>query len=167
MQKLDFDIGSILYIVITLVAVLIGVLGKKKKPGGPAGSSGSKTQPGFLENLEKMLNMGQESPQVSSYQDFDEDDTVEGEVEVVGDSRSEPVKEAGRRPGIMDDYERIMQRYNQDADSLYSPEADNMDQPLEVIELDEDSGADFFEMIRKFDARTAIVYSAIINPIDY
>ena len=38
---MDFDVGNILYIVITLVAVIIGVLGKKKKPA--EGGSGEQS----------------------------------------------------------------------------------------------------------------------------
>jgi hypothetical protein len=42
-----------------------------------------------------------------------------------------------------------------------------MTEDLEVIDLDKESGPDFFEMVNEFDAKTAIVYSAIINRLDY
>ena len=40
-------------------------------------------------------------------------------------------------------------------------------EPLEVIQLEEEEGTNYFEIIKDFDAGTAVVYSAIINRIDY
>ncbi len=58
---MDFDIGNILYIVITIVAVAVGLLGKKKKPAeGGSGAPKGNARPGFMENLERVLQMGQE-----------------------------------------------------------------------------------------------------------
>ncbi len=35
---MDFDTGNILYVVITLIAVIVGLLGKKKKKAQGSGS---------------------------------------------------------------------------------------------------------------------------------
>ncbi|MGW8315730.1 MAG: hypothetical protein ACWGNV_09035, partial [Bacteroidales bacterium] len=54
---MDDHIGNILYIVITLVALALGLFGKKKKKpsqGTPATGKTS-SEPGFLENLERAL----------------------------------------------------------------------------------------------------------------
>ena len=40
-------------------------------------------------------------------------------------------------------------------------------EPLEVIDLEEEEGTDYFEVVKDFDAGTAVVYSAIINRVDY
>lgn len=164
---MDFDIGNILYILITLVAVIIGLLGKKKKPvdGGSEAPEGESRQPGFMENLERMLTMDQEQPQVRDLQDFEADLDVEEPVpEVVAE---EPAPELMHRPSIMDDYERIMNR-NKDIDpDLMMAEGGIISDALEVIDLDDLPGTDYFEIVRDFDAGTAVVYSAIINRLDY
>jgi hypothetical protein len=42
-----------------------------------------------------------------------------------------------------------------------------MDGAMEVVDLDEMQGTNYFEIVRDFDAGTAVVYSAIINRLDY
>ena len=168
---MDFDIGNILYIVITLVAVIIGVLGKKKKPGTQgAGEGGSETQPGFMENLERMLTGAQSNPEVTDLQDYEEDIPAEEGMEPGYTSESD--WDARRTPNIMDEYERIMHGNGQEATDIsstgaFSQEELNMIGPLELEELDDESGVNYFEVMDGFDARTAIVYSAIINRLDY
>ena len=166
MRKMDFDIGNILYIVITLVAVTIGLLGKKKKPGTQGtGEGGGKAQPGFMENLERLLTMGQENPVVSDLQEFEED--LPEEEGSVTELEAEPRWESLKAPNIMDDYDRIMQGNQEEGRDIYFVDGDSMSEPMEVIELDEESGTGFLDMVSRFDARKAIVYSAIINRIDY
>jgi hypothetical protein len=36
-----------------------------------------------------------------------------------------------------------------------------------MIDIDEKEGTDYFEIVKDFDAGTAVVYSAIINRVDY
>ena len=163
---MDFDIGNILYIVITLVAVLVGVLGKKKKPGAQGTGEGEgKAKPGFMENLERMLTMGQENPAVVDLQEFEEDFPAEEGLasELEPDSKWEPMK----APSIMEEYDRIMQGNQQEESDIYFTEGDSSVESLEVIELNKETGTSFFEIVNKFDARTAVVYSAIINRLDY
>jgi len=168
---MDFDIGNILYIVITLVAVIIGVLGKKRKPGTQGtGGGASETQPGFMENLERMLTGVQENPEVTDLQEFEEDLPAEEEPEY--GYAAEATWEDRKRPNLMDDYERIMHgndREEADISTIgdISTEEMNMMEPLELVELDDESGVNYFEVMDGFDARAAIVYSAIINRIDY
>ena len=163
---MEFDISTILYIVITLVAVIVGLLGKKKKPEGqPGGAEGSESQPGFFESLEQALRMGQENPQVTDLQSFEEDLPAEEHLDYERDKA--PAPEPVATPSMMDEYERILKdRQADDPDIFFTGEGE-MDQVLEVIDLDPDSDANFFEMVQEFDAKTAIVYSAIINRLDY
>jgi hypothetical protein len=163
---MEFDIGNILYIVITLVAVLIGVLGKKKKPGTPAtGEGGGEARPGFMENLERFLTMGQENPPVVDLREYEED--LPAEEGFTTELEPESRRERKKAPSIMDDYDRIMQGNREGKSDLYQTTGDGMIEPLEVIELDVEVGTGFHDMVKKFDAKTAIVYSAIINRLDY
>ena len=152
---MDFEIGNLLYIVITLVAVIVGVLGKKKKPadGGSGAPGESAARPGFLENLERVLQMGQEQPEIKDLQEF-EADLPDEEVLTVEESLSD----LRNRPSIMDEYDRIMNRSN---------EGELMDDAMEVLDLEGTQGNNYFEIVRDFDAGTAVVYSTIINRLDY
>jgi len=154
---MDFEIGNLLYIVITLVAVIIGVLGKKKKPAdGGSGAAESEARPGFFENLERVLQMGQEPAQITDLQNFEADLPVEEVVpeEVVEESLSD----IRNRPGIMEEYDRIMNR---------GKDGEQISETLEVIDMDEIPGTNYIEIIRDFDVGTAVVYSTIINRLDY
>ncbi len=153
---MDFEIGNILYIVITLVAVIVGVLGKKKKPAN-GGSSAPKSgaRPGFMENLERVLQMGQEPVEITELQNFEEDVPVEELVPV--HTAEESFDDLRNRPSIMDEYDRIMNR-SKDGE---------LSEAMDVIDFDEMQGTDYFEIVRDFDAGTAVVYSTIINRLDY
>jgi hypothetical protein len=163
---MDFDIGNILYIVITLVAVIVGLLGKKKKPAeGGSGGEGSEARPGFMENLERVLQMGQEEPVIRDLQEFEED--LPAEEFAVVQTPEEAYPEVRNRPSIMDEYDRIMKSNPDGGYNLNGPDGENMTEALEVIDLDEITGTDYFEIVKDFDAGTAVVYSAIINRLDY
>lgn len=161
---MDIDIGNILYIVITLVAVIVGLRGKKKKPGqGNPGTSGDTARPGFMENLERVLKMGQEEPMIADLEPYEEDmRSEEASVEVV-----KPATIAKARPSIMDDYARIMNRRTDGEMELVNSEGESMTDPVEIIDLDYVHGTDYFKMLENFDAGKAVVYSAIINRLDY
>jgi RNA-binding protein YhbY len=163
---MDFDIGNILYIVITIVAVAVGLLGKKKKPAeGGSGTPGSEARPSFMENLERVLTMGQEPQEVQYLQESEEGLPAEElvKVEVV----EEDFSDLRNRPSIMDEYERIMNSGNVGELDLNGSEGESMTEILEVSDLDELPGTDYFEIVKDFDAGTAIVYSSIINRLDY
>ena len=163
---MDFEIGNILYIVITLVAVIVGILGKKKKPAiqGTGGEEGA-AQPGFMEKLERMLTMGQENPQVSDLQPFEEDLPVEEEyvTEQGVASQWEPMK----APSIMDNYDRIMKESVQGDSDLNFTDREIITEPLELIDLDRYPGTSLSDLTKDFDARTAVIYATIINRLDY
>ena len=163
---MDFDFGNILYIVITLVAVIVGVLGKKKKPAnqGTREEAGD-AQPGFMENLERMLRMGQENPQVSDLQSFEEE--LPEEEEHVAEQGMASQREPMKAPSIMDDYDRIMQGSGQGDSDLYFTDGENMTEPMELVDLDRYPGTSLSDLTKDFDARTAVIYATIINRLDY
>jgi len=163
---MDFDIGNIFYIVITLVAVIVGVLGKKKKPAdGSSDAPESAARPGFMENLERVLQMGQEQVGVTDLQDFEED--LSPEEVLPAQAAEESSDDLRSRPSIMDEYDRIMNRAKDgELDSMMEGGEFTSD-ALELIDLDGTEGTDYFEIVRDFDAATAVVYSTIINRLDY
>jgi len=163
---MDFEFGNILYIVITLVAVIIGVLGKKKKPAdGGSGEPGSETRPSFMENLERVLQMGQEQTEIKDLQDFEADLPVEEVVQAESEENS--FADLRNRPSIMDEYDRLMHRSKDEEFDYMSIGEEGITDALDVIDLDEMQGTNYFEIVKDFDAGTAVVYSAIINRLDY
>ena len=163
---MDFDLGNLLYIVITLVAVIIGLLRKKKKPAdGGSGATESGTRPSFMENLERVLQMGQEQVEVKDLQESEADLPVEEVVPVEAVDNS--LADIRNRPSIMEEYDRIMNQSKEGELDPMMAEGGLMEGALEVFDPDETQGSNYFEIIRDFDAGTAVVYSAIINRLDY
>ena len=163
---MDFDIGNIFYIVITLVAVIIGVLGKKKKPAeGGSGATEGSARPGFLENLERVLQMGQEPAEITELQEFEADLPVEETV--VAEAVADPFLDVRNKPSIMDEYDRIMNRGNDGELDIMMDGDEFGSDAVGVVELDEIPGTNYFEIVKDFDAGTAVVYSTIINRLDY
>ena len=154
---MDLDIGNILYVVITLVAIAASLLGKKKKPGG------KKSKPGFLENLDKILKMGQEDPSVVTLQDYEPDIAEESEEEFV----SEVSGIMSKAPSLMEEYEMLLKNRGGSLVKEMHYEGDDSADSLEVLDLDDEGGTDYFNIVRDFDAKTAVVYSTIINRLEY
>ena len=157
---MDFDIGNILYVVITLVAIIASLLGKKKK------QPGKNAKPGFFENLEQVLKMGQEDPAVMNLQSEEPDLHAEGE-----DSDYEYVSEesgsANEAPSLVEDYNKMLHDRAIMSFEEIPTEGVSTLNPMEVVDLEEADDPDYFDIIKDFDAGTAVVYSAIINRPDY
>jgi len=161
---MDFDVSNILYIVITLVAVIIGLLGKKKKPvQGGAGSLGNSAGSGFMANLERVLSMN-EGPMMVEEEPFGEELVFEQPKpdEVVSSSN-----DMKQRPSLIEEYSRIMHRDADGEMDLAGMEGDVGKGSMGIVDLDYVPGTNFSEMIENFDAGKAVVYSAIINRLDY
>lgn len=137
---MDFDIGNLIYIIAMLVAVLVGIFGKKKKSG--TGNKGN-----IFEKLGKELEgfagvNQQDAPGTLDYE------TVEEEKE--------------------EENEGILNPELQKHRGLIQTEGIRTTDSPGVFELEqEEEGQDFFEIIRDFDLGTAVIYSAIINRIEY
>ncbi len=163
---MDFDTGNILYVVITIIAVVVGLLGKKKKPANKGSESpDSERQPGFMENLERVLRMGQEDPEVMDLQEY-EPDLIDEEVEA--DVVAEPFAGLSHPSrSIMEDYDRIMSSNTNDVEEDIFAAGDGQSGEMELLDLDKQDGSDYFEIIENFDAKTAVIYAAIINRTEY
>ena len=160
MQRMDFDIGNVFYVVITLVAIIVSLLGKKKKPGS------KDSKPGFLENLDKMLKMGQEDPAVMTLQDY-EPDLMEADEEVDSEVDTEVFGMTNEAPSLLEEYEELLRSRGGSVVEAMQYDEGSFTNPLELIDLENEVGTDYFEIIKDFDAGTAVVYSAIINRLDY
>jgi hypothetical protein len=166
---MDFDIGNMLYVVITLVAIIAGLLGKKKKPANQSPKkTGDEAQPGFMENIERILRMGQENPQVADLQDYEEDIAFEESKPVASLNSELDAETVVPSRSILDDYDRIMNSMNElDYDTSFA-DGDHLGESLDLAHMDHEGGeANYFDIVKDFDARTAVVYSAIINRLDY
>jgi hypothetical protein len=170
-KRMDFDIGNILYLVITLVVIIVGLLGKKRKPSPKASEEGEaedQSRPGFLENLERVLKMDQEEATVMDLRDHEPDLPVEEVEETEQSFQDQTSEQASSKPSFMSEYQQILQRLENREGDVFLTEGDDTGEPLEVIDLDdEEGGTDYFEIVKDFDAGTAVVYSAIINRVDY
>ena len=164
-MKMDFDIGNILYIIITLVVVLVGVLGKKKKPAEGGGAPVGEGRSSFMENLERVLTMGQEQARIMDLQEYEQDLTPE---EYAYEEPEQDVQAEGSTGlSLMEEYERLIQRRSETNPFPLLEEGGIVGEALQVIDLEEEYGTDYFEIVRDFDAGKAIVYSAIIDRLDY
>jgi len=162
---MDVDVSNIVYIVLTLVVVIISVLGKKRKPGSTVpGNQRSASRPSFMENLERVLSAGQEQQEIATPDPEEEDLAEEVTSKEVVPEVSTFQKE---RQKYLEEYNRMMHRNSDGDPNIIQSEEENALGPIDIIDLDSESNVDFFEMIDNFDAETAIVYSSIINRLDY
>ncbi len=178
---MDDNIGNILYIIITLVALALGLFGKrKKKPAGGEASGGeSSSEPGFLENLERALNnLGREETGVVELRRDEPDLEVEGmepemepslareeaEYDPFREYLATKEKEANERNTM---YEELTHQETGMIEEMAPEREESGQEPLQVVELDREEGVDYFDVVRNFNLGTAVVYSAIINRLDY
>jgi len=161
---MEFDLGNILYIAVTIIAILASILGKKKKKPGQGKTA---SRPGFMENLERFLAQGQDEPVVMNLQD-DEQDLYEKELVTEDDADLHGRFAADHEPeGLQDDYQEILGRLSAREGEI-DFDGESVSETLELVELgEEEEGTDYFEIVKDFDAGTAVVYSAIINRVEY
>lgn len=187
----DFDIGTILYVVITLVAVLVGLLGRKKKPAGGGSQPGGGGESDFMKNLQRAFNAGDEEHEFEEA--ATEETTMREKITEMKRERREEME--SRTKGMWEEYEELhgtqheKQRiaesrsrteledeaevgaeqeaaYETVEESVLTDTGEPADQ-LEVIELGEYEGTNYFDIVQNFDAVTAVIYSAIINRTEY
>jgi len=164
-NEMDFDIGNLIFIVATLIAILVSVFGKKKKSvlKGVPPQDGSNKQGNFFEKLGKELE---------GYIEMKEQKRTPGTGDTVMTEKPQYdyiFEEIKSEPEtLMADYEGETNPARMSYLDLIEAEGIPATEPLQVIEIDEDpEGRDYFEILDDFDAGTAVIYSAIINRIDY
>lgn len=176
---MEFDIGTLLYILITIIAVAAGVLGQKKKPASGRPASDEESGPfGFFSKLEEQIGglvdeTKDEVQQVAEevipaeqpddnriFQDkdsydwqtasFDGDSATSGNYYNEFEGFYDPGKQESRLDAIIEEAERT-----------------TSDESIEVIEVDDVSHPDYFKIVENFDLGTAVIYSTIINRKEY
>lgn len=179
--KMDFDIGTLIYIIITIVAIAAGAFGKKKKPVSKPFVEGEESESkGFFGKLEEQFG------------GFIEE--AKGSVQNITSEFIPEEKELVEEPLVQSDYkgyESLLDKYTngipaddsplQEFEGLFdSDEEENEDlisseairsnedgQIMEVIDTDPNSYVDYDQMIRNFDLGSAVIYSSIINREEY
>ena len=180
---MEFDIGTLIYILITIIAIVAGVAGQKKKPakGTAAPDSGGENESrGFFDKLEEQLGgfMDETKEKVQNFSD---------EI-LYQEKRSEPVMQEGvsnyndrmMEVDYDEDNEIYQNAYNAFEGVLDPDKQENLEliteeairtteesEVLQVIEMDNMSHPDYYEIVREFDLGTAVIYSTIINRPDY
>lgn len=175
---MDFDIGTLFYILITIIAIVASVLGQKKKPADGQQTSDEKSGPfGFLNKLEE---------QISELAD----DTREGVQQVA--EKVVPDEQPDDKRILQDKDSYDWQTSSYDGDSATSGEYYNefegyydsrkqkdldaiieeverstSDDAIQVIEVEDSSHPDYFKIVKDFDLGTAVIYSTIINRKEY
>ena len=177
---MEFDIGTLFYILITIVAIVAGVLGQKKKPADGQTDADEKSGPfGFFSKLEEQLEGvleekkdQTEEPSAESvpseqsdgnriYQQADSydwmsDSESESEEEGYSDSSYNQFKGV-YDPGVQENLDSIIEE----------AEKSTADEEIEVVEVEDISYPDYFKVVEDFDLGTAVIYSAIINRKEY
>jgi hypothetical protein len=165
---MDDIFDSLIYIIITLVAFAISVLGKKKKKSRPNTAPINKEQPQqekerpLLSNLERLLNeeLGIEDRQYSNQ--YEEQEQVDQPIE---EEKYEPEQITKDEvpldhvpPEMLDDKEDIP----------YSIEYDDNSEIFSKSIKEEDiTDEEQQEVLPDFNLRDAIIYSEIINRKEY
>jgi hypothetical protein len=175
---MEFDIGTLFYILITIVAIVASVLGKKKKPADDEYSSDEESGPfGFFSKLEEQISgladdaregvqqvaekvIPEEQPDDQRIlQDKDSYDWQSESYD--GDSAN-----AGEYYNEFQGYYDSEQQENLDA-IIKEVERSTSDDAIQVIEVEDLSHPDYFKIVDNFDLGTAVIYSAIINRKEY
>jgi hypothetical protein len=160
---MDFEIGNVIYIIATIVAIAVGLLSKKKKPAGTGApvSSEPEKKPGIFDALGKEMESFLESKRM--YDGIEVDSEVDSDIEFESlEEAAAPIEEVP----FQSEYKGML---NSEMKANYNRiiSDGSMDMPMEIIDLEGDEEPDFFDIDKEFDLKSAIIYSAIINRIEY
>ncbi len=183
-MKADFDIGNLVYVILTIVFLIIGAVGKKKKPA-PVSSDEYENEPvdesSIKSQFQEMFREFNPVPEPLKEQEysFTQKDSVENgsALDVVPEYGYESIEDIIPEPSAPLDsninyYEQAQSSldttgmdegtpafdYNEDSSSLVYNEITR--EYSAVLSRDEEALAG---LVDGFDARTAFVYSEIFN----
>ena len=172
--KIDFDVGTILYIVITIVAVIAGVVRKKKKPAAkPSGSGAESKIEGFFKNLGVQLEGVVDETKSSVQTIADElipgpDPALQTEKTAYTDFSVQSMDELEERDDRFMAYEGMHNPDSGGNSNLIAFEVVRSTDDSDIMNVTEDtSNPSYAEVVRDFDLQTAIIYSTIINRVEY
>ena len=175
---MEFDIGTLFYILITIIAIVASVLGKKKKPVDGEPDSDEASGPfGFFSKLEE---------QISGMVDDTKEEVQPVAEEVIAADEPDNYRIQQEQGGYdwqlasFDGDSATSGNYYNEFEGFYDADKkENLDsiikeaekstseQNLEVIDMDDITNPDYFEIAKGFDLGTAVIYSTIINRKEY
>ncbi|MEX2370905.1 MAG: hypothetical protein WD578_07860 [Bacteroidales bacterium] len=175
---MDIDIGTLIYIIITIIVVIVGALGNKKRHARDhAGTDGTHESRGFFETLEERIEgFIDESKEVKDQRSYETSaaeppvQTIYQEEEAEYDGFGEQFEE--ETPAQVTDhyshYAGILDPEKQENLDQIREDAANQDQGvLDVIDIDDMNYPDYYDIVSDFDLGTAVIYSSIINRKEY
>ncbi len=170
---MEIDFGTILYILITIIVVIAGIAGKKKKPatGEPSGEGGGKS---FFDKLEEQLGGFVDDAREQAQSVKEEFSPGDESAEVSMEQEATTAYQAIARedfpdhdnPGMYEQYEGVFDPDSEEGLDLLPDEAVRSTEEsdsMELVDLEEEDHPDYFEIVSEFDLGTAVIYSAIIN----
>ncbi|MBE9510542.1 MAG: hypothetical protein IMY71_06670 [Bacteroidetes bacterium] len=144
---MEDGVSAILYIIISAIIILVGVLGKKKKPQQiPGGSSGGVT--GGMNFFEKL-----------GLRDMDEDKFEFSDVEEEIEETTETAEREQQGSLITSTFEDQSDKKAEVTEKVFEDKTEEVN----VYEISDESDNDINEIKDEFDLKKAIIYSEIIN----
>lgn len=144
---MEDGVSSILYIIITAIIILVGVLGKKKKPQQIPGGSGN-GEPGGMDFFEKLGLREQEEQE--GFIDVEEDEEM---TEI-------PVDKETQRLSVTSVFKEQSDKKAEVTEKAFEEETEEVNA---YSEISDEYDNDINEIKDKFDLKKAIIYSEIIN----
>lgn len=170
------DIGNILYVLIILLSVVFSAFKKKKKPAAPSVPQNKKSRPSFdpMKELETFLENFEDEKQSSEKQRIPEVEIIKDEERVIAEEKEEVYNPFMQHLDDERFQEAVPQTFSDDvlisddikdiaplnnSDNTESSTERSFDEQIEY----EKSLRKKSEFFKKFNAKDAIIYSAIIN----
>lgn len=145
---MEDGVSSILYIIITAIIILVGVLGKKKKPQKIPGSSGD-GETGGMGFFEK-LGLREQGEEQEGFIDVEEDEEI---TEI-------PVEKETHRVSVTPAFNDQSDKKAEVTEKVFEEETEKVDA---YSEISDEYDNDINEIKDEFDLKKAIIYSEIIN----
>ena len=144
---MEDGVSSILYIIITAIIILVGVLGKKKKPQKIPGGSGD-GETGGMDFFEK-LGLREQGEEQEGFIDVEEDEEI---TEI-------PVEKETHRVSVTSAFNNQSDKKAEVTEKVFEEETEEVD----AYEISDEIDNELNEIKDAFDLKKAIIYSEIIN----
>jgi len=146
---MEDGVSAILYIIISAIIILVGVLGKKKKPQQIPGSTGNGKTGGmdFFEKL-GLKDMDEDKEEFIDIEEEIEETKKAGDREQYGTSITPPT------------FEDQSDKETEPTEKIFEKETEEVDA---YSEISDEFDNDIIEIKDEFDLKKAIIYSEIIN----
>jgi len=145
---MEDGVSSILYIIITAIIILVGVLGKKKKPKQSPGGPGN-GETGGMDFFEK-LGLREQGEEQEGFVDVEEDEEI----------TEMPVDKETQRLSVTPAFNDQSDKEDEVKEKVFEEESEEVNAYSEIAD---EYDNDINEIKDEFDLKKAIVYSEIIN----